>query len=109
MATEQGTIDQLLRHLRRLEGVTTRKMFGEYALYVGAKLPALVCDNQLFIKPTDIAADFLDSSQMAPPYPGAKPYYCVPEDMWHNEIWLTEFLQTTTEVLPLPKPKKRKS
>lgn len=29
-----------------------RKMFGEYAIYCDAKVLALVCDNQLLVKPT---------------------------------------------------------
>lgn len=30
-----------------------RKMFGEYALYLKGKVIGFVCDNQLFIKPTE--------------------------------------------------------
>ncbi|WP_368491963.1 TfoX/Sxy family protein [Sandarakinorhabdus limnophila] len=32
--------------------VTARAMFGEYGLYLEGKLVALVCDDQLFVKPT---------------------------------------------------------
>jgi TfoX/Sxy family transcriptional regulator of competence genes len=32
--------------------ITYKKMFGEYALYCDGKIMALICDNQLFIKPT---------------------------------------------------------
>jgi len=32
--------------------ITYRKMFGEYALYCNGKVIALICDNQLFVKPT---------------------------------------------------------
>jgi TfoX/Sxy family transcriptional regulator of competence genes len=32
--------------------ISFRKMFGEYAIYYGEKVVALVCDNQLFVKPT---------------------------------------------------------
>jgi TfoX/Sxy family transcriptional regulator of competence genes len=52
MATSQNTIHFLLDQLRSVQGVRTRKMFGEYALYCGDKIVALVCDDQLFIKIT---------------------------------------------------------
>ena len=52
MATRQSTIDFLLDQLADLPGVRARKMFGEYALYLDEKVVALVCDDQLFLKPT---------------------------------------------------------
>ncbi len=107
MATEQGTIDLLLQQLSGLGDVRTRKMFGEYALYIGIKLPALVCDNQLFVKHTASGSALLDESHLAPPYPGAKPYLCVPEELWHDRAWLCELLQITADELPEPKPKKK--
>ena len=33
--------------------VTFRKMFGEFGLYSHGKFFAVICDNQLFVKPTD--------------------------------------------------------
>lgn len=33
--------------------MAARKMFGEYALYCDDKVVALVCDNSLFVTPTD--------------------------------------------------------
>jgi hypothetical protein len=30
---------------------------GEYAIYCNGKVVALVCDNQLFVKPTEAAQD----------------------------------------------------
>ena len=32
--------------------ISYRKMFGEYALYSKGKVVALLCDDQLFVKPT---------------------------------------------------------
>ncbi len=52
MSTSQSTIDFLLDQLAGLANVHARKMFGEYALYCGEKVVALVCDNQLFVKIT---------------------------------------------------------
>ena len=49
MATSESTIDFLLDQLGAVPGVRARKMFGEYALYCGEKVVALVCDDQLFV------------------------------------------------------------
>ena len=47
-------------------------MFGEYALYLDGKVVALVCDDQLFLKPTPGAQSALPDCPHGPPYPGAK-------------------------------------
>jgi TfoX/Sxy family transcriptional regulator of competence genes len=36
--------------------ISYRYMFGEYAIYCDGKVVALVCDNQLFVKPSDAAS-----------------------------------------------------
>lgn len=108
MATKQSTIDFLTEQIQDAGSIRSRKMFGEYALYCDEKVVALVCDDQMFVKPTGAGSQFLDSSHEAPPYPGAKNYLRVPEDKWDDNQWLTDFIRTTAAALPLPKPKKRK-
>ena len=39
--------------------VSYRAMFGEYALYSRAKVVALICDDQLFVKPTEAGRSFV--------------------------------------------------
>lgn len=109
MATSQRTIDFLHDQLSSLPTISARKMFGEYALYNENKVVALVCDDSLFIKPTTISNNFLDDSHLAPPYPGAKKYYQIPDDKIEDREWLVDFIQQTTNLLPLPKPKKPKT
>lgn len=107
MATDQSTVDFLLEQLQKAGEMRARKMFGEYALYCNDKVVALVCDDALFMKRTEIVNEFLDDSYIAPPFPGAKNYYRVPEDKWDDAEWLTEFVQKTAELLPLPKRKRK--
>jgi len=104
MATSQGTIDHLLDTLSNPR-VTARKMFGEYALYVDAKVTALVCDDQVFIKPSTADVSFREQCEAAPPYPGAKHYWLVPEDLIHDRDWLRRALESTAGTLPSPKQK----
>lgn len=108
MATKQATVDFLADQVAGAGEIHSRKMFGEYALYCDEKVVAFVCDDQLFMKPTSVSAQFLDDSHLAPAYPGSKDYYRVPEEKWDDGPWLTDFVRQTADVLPLPKPKKPK-
>jgi TfoX/Sxy family transcriptional regulator of competence genes len=107
MATKQSTVDFLTEQMQEAGGIRSIKMFGEYGIYCDNKIIALVCDNQLFVKPTNAGNKYLDDSYGAPPYPGAKNYLRVPEDKWEDRQWMTNFIRETASSLPLPKPKKR--
>jgi TfoX/Sxy family transcriptional regulator of competence genes len=107
MGTSAATIDHLLDTLAPL-AIIARKMFGEYALYLDGKVVALVCDNQLFLKPTPGAIAALPDSPAAPPYPGAKPHLLV-TDALDDPDRLASALRAAAADLPAPKPKKRKN
>lgn len=110
MATSQSTIDYILDQLRSLDGVRAQKMFGEYALYLGDKVVALVCDDQLFVKITKAGRAFVDRSyQEGFPYPGAKPAMLIGADELEDSDRLSELIRITAEELPLPKPKRPRS
>jgi DNA transformation protein and related proteins len=87
--------------------VSFKKMFGEYAIYYDSKVVALVCDNQLFVKPTTAGRSLFDSIVEAPPYSGAKPYFLI-GDRLDDRVWITNLIQATAHELPKPKPKKPK-
>ncbi len=87
--------------------VTYRNMFGGGTLYSKAKVVALICDNQLFVKPTDAGRSFIGHVVEAPPYPGAKPSFLIQDEIEDRE-WLTELITLTEKELPMPKPKKKK-
>lgn len=86
--------------------VSFRKMFGEYAIYVNEKVVALVCDNQLFVKPTPGGRAFVGEVVEAPPYPGAKNCLLV-GDRIDDSDWMRDLVRITAEELPAPKPKKK--
>lgn len=108
MATSPQTAEFIVEQTQQAGDMNVRKMFGEYALYCDTKIVAFICDDQLFIKPTEVGKKFLDETNLAPCYPGSKDYYKVPEDMLEDRDWLCDFVRQTAEVLPLPKPKKIK-
>jgi TfoX/Sxy family transcriptional regulator of competence genes len=108
MATDLGFVEFICEQLREVPGVSHRKLFGEYAIYLGQKVVALVCDDQLFLKPTAAGLALLEAPVEAPPYPGAKPYFVIDEFVDDSEFLATLFRATEGEV-PEPKPKKPKA
>lgn len=108
MPTSKETIEYFLAQTAGAGAMRARSMFGEYALYCDNKVVGLVCDDQLFIKITPIADNYLDKSAEGFPYPGAKPWKLVPEEKWEDKMWLADFIRETAQNLPTPKAKKRK-
>jgi TfoX/Sxy family transcriptional regulator of competence genes len=105
MATRQHIVDFLMEQMSGVADVSARKMFGEFAIYSTGKVVALVCDDQLFIKPTDAGRRFVGTVTEAPPYPGAKPCFLVEGDQWDDGDWLSELIRLTASALPPPKQK----
>ncbi|MCB0265076.1 MAG: TfoX/Sxy family protein [Calditrichaeota bacterium] len=108
MASDKAFMDFVLEQIENAGLITYKKMFGEYGVYSNGKIFALVCDNQLFIKPTTAGRDFIGDVVEAPPYPGAKMYFLI-EDQIENREWLNELIRVTVAELPEPKPKKKKT
>jgi TfoX/Sxy family transcriptional regulator of competence genes len=107
VATREDTVQYIADQAglgRRLE---FRKMFGEYALYVDGKVTALVCDDQLFLKPTPQGRGYLGTVTEGAPYPGAKPHLLLAEELEDPER-LKRALEITAAALPAPKPKAAK-
>jgi TfoX/Sxy family transcriptional regulator of competence genes len=86
--------------------VRTQPMFGEYALYLDDKVVGFICDDTLFIKPSEVDVAVLEGTVMAPAYPGSKLYHSVPGDLLEDSEWLHTAIARTAEALPAPKPKK---
>jgi DNA transformation protein len=108
MASQQRTVDFLIEQMAEAGNVTFRKMFGEYALYCDGKVVAFVCDDQLFLKPTQAGRQFIKDVEEAPPYPGAKMYFLIDGEKWDDVEWMSELVRITTKEVPSPKPKKPK-
>jgi TfoX/Sxy family transcriptional regulator of competence genes len=108
MATQQRTIDFLLEQASSAGGVTAKPMFGEYGVYVDGKMIGSVCDDQLFVKPTELGRARAEPVSDVPPYPSAKPQMLIAVDRWDDAKWLGELLRVTADELPTPKPRKPK-
>jgi TfoX/Sxy family transcriptional regulator of competence genes len=107
MASDLDFVEFVVDHIENTGTITYRKMFGEYAVYCEGKIVALICDNRLFVKPTEAGRALIGDVVEASPYPGAKPAFLIEERLEDTE-WLSELVRVTEKELPPSKPKKKK-
>jgi len=108
VSSQQKTVDYILEQSAEAGSMTARRMFGEFGLYCDGKVVAFVCDDQLFLKPTDAGRAFLGAVTEAPAYPGSKMYFLIEGDRWDDADWLAGLIKTTADALPAPNPKPAK-
>ena len=101
MASKKSTVDFILEQIEEAAPVFAKKMFGEYGIYCDGKIVAFVCDDQLFIKPTSSGRTFIGNVVEGFPYPGAKPYLLISDELWNNRKWLTNLFKISAAELPL--------
>ena len=105
MATDKDTVAYICEQVQGAGVVSARPMFGEYGLYCDGKVVALICNNQLFLKPTPQAMAILGTVPMAPAYPGGKPMAVADEALDDADLIARVIAMIACEV-PEPKPKK---
>ena len=93
MSTQPETLEFLLDQLGPWPGLRTRRMFGEYCLYIDDKPVAFVCDDQLYVKPTPAGEALMDPPVWGRFYEKAKPHLLLTPDQWDER-----------EALPPPRP-----
>lgn len=106
MASDRSFVEYVVDQIDQDCAPTYKHMFGEYGLFVDGKLFGLICDNRLFVKPTEGGRAFIGEVVEAPPYPGARPSFLI-EDRIDDSAWLSELIRTTLRELPPPKRRKR--
>lgn len=108
MSTDASFAAYVRDQIRTARAVTLKKMFGEYAVYYDDKIVALICDNQLFVKPTAGGRALLGRLTEAPPYPGAKPYFLVAEEL-EDQGLVSRLIEATANALPAAKPERERA
>jgi len=106
MATSKEYFEFILEQLSGLEGITSRRMMGEYMIYYRGRIAAYLCDDRLLVKPTENAKAMLPDAAYEPPYDGAKDMLLV--DRVDDRAFMTALFDAIYDELPLPKPKKAK-
>lgn len=106
MASNPDLVQYIVDQCSDAGEIIAKKMFGDYGLYCKDKIIGLICDSNLYIKPTEAGRALLRNEELRPPYPGAKPYFYI-EDVDDHD-YLAALVKTTYEALPDPRPKKKK-
>ena len=107
MATDKKFVEFVVDQIEKTGTITAKSMFGEYGIFSDGKIFGLVCDNKLFIKPTLAGRAFIKNVVEAPPYPGAKNWFLIEEEL-EDIKWLSQLIRITLKELPSPKPRKKK-
>ena len=106
MASDLDFVEFVVGQMEDAGAITFRKMFGGITLYCEGKVVGLVCDNQVFVKPTEAGESFIGNVVKAPPYPGAKLSFLIEEKL-EDKGWFSQLIRLTEKELPEPKPKKK--
>jgi len=105
MATERSFVEYVTEMAGLGSRLTHKKLFGEYALYLDGKVVAFVCDNRLYIKPSQAVTAIAPDLPQGPPYPGAK-NYPIADELLDDPDALRRLLVETGDLMPPPKAKK---
>lgn len=100
MASTKDFLDFVIDQIKNQDLVRFKKMFGEYALYYDEKVVALICDNELYIKNTEEGKRLAEEKDLefAPPFPGAKDWILIGDDVEDREF-LNEIIEITRDEL----------
>ena len=103
MAVRTEYLAFILEQLSLLEGITYRKMMGEYIIYHHGKIAAYLCDDRLLVKILPSTQIYLPNARREPPYDGAKDMLLV------ENVDDREFLRDLFEAMypELPEPSKK--
>jgi len=105
MASSPEFVAYVCEQVAPCGAVRSRKMFGEYMVYVDDRPLLLVCDNTVFIKKLPCVATLLASAQAGAPYPGAKEYYILDID---DSALSHKVVAALLPFVAVPKPRKHK-
>lgn len=99
MATSKEFHDYIVECLSRVGEITTKKMMGEFLVYFKGKLIGDICDNTLFLKPTDSVLSLLKDAERGYPYEGSKALMVMVDRVEDTEL-MEKVLNAMYEELP---------
>ena len=82
--------------------IAVKKMMGDYCVYCDGILFGLICDNNLYLKPTYQGAALLKEVVMRSPYPGAREHFLITDV--DDRDCLAALVKATIRALPKPNP-----
>jgi len=107
VASDREFVAFVCEQVRGAGEISSKRMFGEAAVYLRDKVVGLVCDNQFFIKPTPPGRAKLGAPIEAPPYRGASNWFLMAD--LDDPEFLADLVRITADALPAPKIKAKKT
>ena len=104
MPTSREFLSFLLEQLSALDGLSCRRMMGEYLLMYRGRVAAYVCDGRLLVRPVPSAVRLLPGAEYDAIREGGRKKLLRVDD---KEL-LTELFTAMYDELPEPKPRKKK-
>jgi TfoX/Sxy family transcriptional regulator of competence genes len=106
VASDREFVTFVCEQLRGAGEISSRRMFGEAAVYLEDKVVGLVFDNQLFVKATEPGRAKIGVPVEAPPFRGANNWFLLAD--LDDPEFLADLIRTTADALPVPKVKSKK-
>lgn len=104
MACSPEFLEFICDTLAPLGEVRSRKMMGDYVIYVNEKCVITACDNIAYVKKLPCIANLMADAECGCPYEGAKEAYILDVN---NPRKILKVVETIWEVLPFPKSQKK--
>ena len=77
MASNADFVQYIVDQCSGAGDIAVKKMMGDYCIYCDGILFGLICDNNLYVKVTEMGEALLDEVKLRPPYTGARPYFYI--------------------------------
>src|SRR6202790_4081748 len=107
MASDREFVKFVCEQLCGAGEISSRRMFGEAAVYLQDKVIGLICDNQFFVKATEPGRAKIGVPTEAPPFPGANNWFLMAD--LDDPEFLADLVRTTAAALPNPKIRAKKT
>src|SRR6266852_2371723 len=107
MASDREFVTFVCEQLRGAGDISSKRMFGEAAVYLNGKVVGLVCYFQLFLETTETGRAKIGSPVEAPPFPGANNWFLMTD--LDDPEFLADLVRATAEALPAPKIRAKKT
>lgn len=105
MSSSSEYIDFICDCIRECGEIRSRKMFGDYSIYVDDKPLLTVCDNTVFVKILPVTDEIMIGKEKGFPYDGAKEHYIL--NVEDKELTV-KVVSALKEVIPVPKKRNKK-
>lgn len=105
MACTTDYIDFVCSQLNGVGIIRSKKMFGDWLIYIDEKPVVLACDNICYVKKLPVIAELMTGADTGFPYDGAKEHYIL--DIEHSDKAI-EIIETLLPAIPYPKKKKKR-